>query len=149
MNGSGERPQSNVYSIRDSKLFRDESVLRRTPPDDFAGVKELTESELNTMARNIVTLFPSIESLAKDIDRQSGGMGTTATVNNIGRAGIDYWRELHNAKTLQKSKLVDDVRMMFKGYNPFQTKILNTKYVAYARAYLEKFDPDYPLPNMK
>ena len=112
-----------------------------TPP--LTGVEALNQ------ARVIVARFSSIKSLAKDIDRQQKKLGQIPGADNLERARADYLNELRQSRQLKTDKLEDVIKNMFAGYNEEQTVFLNSKYVAYARAYLEMVDSKHKLPDME
>src|SRR3989338_68123 len=90
-------------------------------------IPPLTDGEVLNQARVIAARFSSIKSLAKDIDRQQNKLG-----------------QIPNA-----DKLEGVIKNMFAGYSEEQTVFLNSKYVAYARAYLEMVDSKHKLPDME
>ncbi len=65
------------------------------------------------------------------------------------RARADYLKEYDVASHLDENQLATVVRNMFTGYRYEQTVFLNSKYVAYARAYLERVDQNHRLPDME
>ncbi len=112
-------------------------------------IPPLTDGEVLNQARVIAARFSSIKSLAKDIDRQQNKLGQIPNADNLERARADYLNELRQARQLETDKLEGVIKNMFAGYSEEQTVFLNSKYVAYARAYLEMVDSKHKLPDME
>ncbi|MDO8552132.1 MAG: hypothetical protein Q7S01_01225 [bacterium] len=122
-------------------------------------IPPLTDKEVLQKAREIVERFPGIASLAKDLDSQEIALGRIPSERNVELARAGYEEELGRARERAEvnvrnkpesplqNRLQEDVRIMFAGYEWTQPVFFNTKYAAYARAYLEKFDPKFKLPD--
>lgn len=164
---SGNRMKADIIRFQEYKKRKSERDARRT-----MGVHEkypektgetLTEAKVLEKTKEIAARFPSIESLAYDIDRQQ--MENVRDANrrfnanlspvmpnhheNSQRALKDYIRELKDAGDMSPDEVRSVVCEMFAGYDPAQLVSINSKYVAYAREYLKKCHPEYRLPEME
>lgn len=150
MKQGGEKG-SNIISLterlRKLETTRDQRMGRNVQqPGD---IEPLNQKGALNQARVIAARFSSIRLLAADIDRQQIELGQIPDTGNYERAHADYLKELEQARQLETDELEVALKIMFAGYNEEQTVFLNSKYVAYARAYLEKVDKTHKLPNME
>src|SRR3989338_4802929 len=158
--GGGDVVKFAAYLER--KAIRDaERKLNPKQEAPRAEIPPLEGKQLLDEARVIVARFPSIRLLAQDIDRQRRKLAEKIVdlerrkraeipcTDNLERARADYLNEYKQATQLEEKKLEGVIKNMFAGYNEEQTVFLNSKYVAYARAYLEMVDSKHKLPDME